>query len=68
MPEIWAVRRVRRMLGLGVLESVEEGGGSRGERCESRGKRVCRGSSGSQDSIQGVLGSKAPVVELKAVV
>ena len=68
MPEIWAVRRVRRILGEGESVDEVEGEGRRGESCEISVKRVWSGSSGSQDSIQGVEGSKAPVVELKAVV
>jgi hypothetical protein len=33
-----------------------------------RVSNVCSGSSGSQDSIQAVVGSKAPVAEYPAVV
>jgi hypothetical protein len=40
MPVMCAVRRVRRMVGDGVLESEVEEGGRRGESCEIRVRRV----------------------------
>lgn len=64
MPVTRADVRVRRMEWPGVSVDVVEEDGRRGVSCESRVRIVCRGRSGSQDSIQGVEGSKAPVVEL----
>lgn len=66
MPVMRADWRVRRMEGDG--ESGVLGLGRRGERVLIKVRRVWRGRSGSQVSSQRVLGSKAPVVELKAVV
>jgi hypothetical protein len=52
------------MLGEGVSPTSErDGRGRREESWSIRVSIVWRGSSGSQDSIQADVGSKAPVVE-----
>jgi hypothetical protein len=60
------LRIVRRVWGVGV--SVGDWDRIRCERWVRSVRRVCSGSSGSQDSIQDGVGSKAPVVEYPAVV
>jgi hypothetical protein len=54
------------MLGDGVSPASEREGGRRGAIWSIRVSIVCKGNSGSQDSIQADVGSNAPVVEYGA--
>lgn len=64
MPATLADCSARRICteGMSAELGVAVGGGSSGS-CEMSERSVCRGRSGSQESSQGVLGSKAPLLE-----
>lgn len=63
IPRISDLIIVRRMEAGGCSVGEEISRGSLGVNWEMRVRIVWRGSSGSQDSIQWVVGSKAPVEE-----